>query len=143
MSETVVASAPEKSADEIADVQGSPDNRQIPIDKVGIKGIRHPVRVKDRSGREQTHPWRISICTLICPITSKALTCRGSWRCSMTMSTSSRSNRSDTCSSEMTEVLDAQSGHIEMTFPYFGRKGRSGHRGQESFGLRGNLHGPP
>ena len=33
----------------IADVQGSADSRQIPIDKVGIKDIRHPVRVKDRS----------------------------------------------------------------------------------------------
>ena len=32
----------------LADVQGSVDTRQIPIDKVGIKDIRHPVRVKDR-----------------------------------------------------------------------------------------------
>ena len=39
----------------IEDVQGSPDARRIPIDKVGIKGIRHPVRVLDRStGRQET-----------------------------------------------------------------------------------------
>ncbi len=38
---------------DIADVPGSPDDRQIPIDKVGIKGIRHPVRVLDRSAGEQ------------------------------------------------------------------------------------------
>ncbi|MFT3733793.1 MAG: GTP cyclohydrolase FolE2 [Rhodocyclaceae bacterium] len=31
------------------DVQGSEDRRHIAIDKVGIKSIRHPVRVKDRS----------------------------------------------------------------------------------------------
>ena len=37
----------------IADVQGSADTRQIPIDKVGIKDIRHPVRIKDRSVGEQ------------------------------------------------------------------------------------------
>ena len=37
----------------IADVQASTDNRQIPINKVGIKGIRHPVRVRDRSSGEQ------------------------------------------------------------------------------------------
>ena len=37
----------------IADVQNSADTRQIPIDKVDIKDIRHPVRVKDRSGGEQ------------------------------------------------------------------------------------------
>ena len=37
----------------IADVQNSADTRRIPIDKVGIKDIRHPVRVKDRSVGEQ------------------------------------------------------------------------------------------
>ena len=35
--------------DEIADVQNSADTRHIAIDKVGIKDIRHPVRVRDRS----------------------------------------------------------------------------------------------
>ena len=37
----------------IADVQGRPDTRQIPSNKVGIKDIYHPVRVRDRSGGEQ------------------------------------------------------------------------------------------
>ena len=37
----------------IADVQSSADSRRIAIDKVGIKNIRHPVRIKDRSGHEQ------------------------------------------------------------------------------------------
>ncbi|MEK7667013.1 MAG: GTP cyclohydrolase, FolE2/MptA family, partial [Pseudomonadota bacterium] len=35
--------------DPIADVQNKPDIRHIAIDKVGIKDIRHPVLVKDRS----------------------------------------------------------------------------------------------
>src|ERR1051325_4514925 len=37
----------------IADVQNSPDTRRLPIDQVGIKDIRHPVRVKDKSQGEQ------------------------------------------------------------------------------------------
>jgi len=37
----------------IEDVQSSQDTRQIPINKVGIKDIRHPVRVRDRSAGEQ------------------------------------------------------------------------------------------
>ena len=37
----------------IADVQSSADTRRIPINKVGIKDIRHPIRVRDRSGGEQ------------------------------------------------------------------------------------------
>ena len=34
-------------------MQGRPDTRRIPINKVGIKDIYHPVRVLDRSGGEQ------------------------------------------------------------------------------------------
>lgn len=34
---------------EIADVQGSADARRIPIDRVGIKDIRHPLQVRDRA----------------------------------------------------------------------------------------------
>ena len=37
----------------VEDVQGHPDTRQIPINKVGIKDIYHPVRVKDRANGEQ------------------------------------------------------------------------------------------
>lgn len=33
----------------IPDVQNLPDGRQIPIDKVGVKGLRYPICVKDRS----------------------------------------------------------------------------------------------
>ena len=35
----------------IEDVQSYADTRQIPIDRVGVKDINHPVRLKDRSGR--------------------------------------------------------------------------------------------
>ncbi len=42
-----------ESAETIADVQASPDLRQLPIQMVGIKDIRHPIRVKDRSQGEQ------------------------------------------------------------------------------------------
>ena len=48
----VAIDAPARTV-EIPDVQGSPDTRNIAIDKVGIKGIRHPVRVRDRSQGEQ------------------------------------------------------------------------------------------
>jgi GTP cyclohydrolase IB len=37
----------------IPDVQGSADTRHLAIDKVGIKAIRHPVRVADRDGGVQ------------------------------------------------------------------------------------------
>ena len=34
----------------IPDVQNTPDRRNIDIDKVGIRGIRHPVKIRDKSG---------------------------------------------------------------------------------------------
>ncbi|MDP1957348.1 MAG: GTP cyclohydrolase, FolE2/MptA family, partial [Rhodocyclaceae bacterium] len=34
----------------IPDVQSSLDSRQLPINKVGIKDIRHPFKVLDKSG---------------------------------------------------------------------------------------------
>ena len=37
----------------IEDVQNREDTRKIPINKVGIKDIRHPLRVRDRSMGEQ------------------------------------------------------------------------------------------
>ena len=41
-------------ATDIEDVQNRTDTRQLPIHKVGIKDIEHPVRVLDRSGGEQS-----------------------------------------------------------------------------------------
>ena len=38
---------------QIADVQNSADTRQIAINKVGIKDIRHPMRIRDRSEGDQ------------------------------------------------------------------------------------------
>src|SRR2546423_1810206 len=37
----------------IPDVQSAPDSRKLAIDKVGIKAIRHPVRIQERSGQAQ------------------------------------------------------------------------------------------
>ncbi|MBP8163576.1 MAG: GTP cyclohydrolase I FolE2, partial [Propionivibrio sp.] len=44
--------APQQPAS-MADVQSSADTRQIAINRVGIKAIRHPVRVLDRTGGVQ------------------------------------------------------------------------------------------
>src|ERR671923_1171544 len=37
----------------IPDVQSTPDSRKLAIDKVGIKAIRHPIQIKERSGGVQ------------------------------------------------------------------------------------------
>src|SRR5258705_523502 len=37
----------------IADVQSTPDTRRLAIDRVGIKSIRHPAKIKERDGGVQ------------------------------------------------------------------------------------------
>ena len=45
-----ITSLPDTASMTIEDVQGRADTRRIPINRVGIKDIRHPVRVSERSG---------------------------------------------------------------------------------------------
>ena len=102
----------------LPDVQSSQDTRAIAINKVGIKDIRHPVQVKDRTGQIQhtianfnmyvdlphefkgthmsrfveilnNHDWEITV---------------DSFKIMLT---------------EMTNRLDAEVGHIEMCFHFF------------------------
>jgi len=118
------------SVAEVEDVQSRPDTRALPINRVGIKDIRHPVRVKDRSAGEQhtiatfnmyvslphdfkgTHMSRfVEILHGGREISVESF--RGMLRA-------------------MTERLEADTGHIEMSFPFFVMK-RAPVSGVESF----------
>lgn len=105
----------------IADVQSSRDTRQIPIDKVGIKDIRHPVRVRDRSSGDQ-HTIATFNMYVNLPHDFK-----GTHMSRFVQILNSHEYEIGVESFkdmliEMTERLEAQAGHIEMTFPYFVNK---------------------
>lgn len=105
----------------IPDVQNSADTRQLAINKVGIKDIRHPVRVRDRSAGEQhtiatfnmyvnlphnfkgTHMSRF---VEILNVPGREISV-GSFKSMLV---------------EMTNRLEAEAGHIEMHFTYFIKK---------------------
>jgi len=103
------------------DVQGSEDTRQIPINKVGIKDIRHPVRVADRSGGEQHTIANFNMYVNL-PHNFKGT------HMSRFVEILNEHEREITVKSfkvmlsEMVERLEATSGHIEMSFPYFVNK---------------------
>ncbi len=105
----------------IPDIQASQDTRRIPINKVGIKGIRHPVRVLDRSGGEQHTIAQFNMYVDL-PHDFKGT------HMSRFVEILNNHEREITVQSirdmlqEMTERLEAESGHIEMTFPYFVNK---------------------
>ena len=106
---------------EIEDVQGSADTRRIAINKVGIKDIRHPVRVKDRSQGEQHTIANFSMYVFL-PHNFK-----GTHMSRFVQILNSHEREISVESfkdmlSEMVERLESERGHIEMSFPYFVNK---------------------
>jgi GTP cyclohydrolase I len=102
----------------IADVQNAPDTRRIPIDKVGIKDIRHPVRVKDRSQGEQHTIARFNMYVGL-PHNFKG-THMSRFVEILNHHEYEISVKSFTAMlAEMRDRLEAHTGHIEMGFPYF------------------------
>lgn len=102
----------------IEDVQGHPDTRKIRIDKVGIKDIRHPVRIADRDGGEQ-HTVATFNLYVDLPHNFKGT------HMSRFVEILNRHEREISVKSfremlsEVTERLEAEVGHVEMRFPYF------------------------
>lgn len=102
----------------IADVQSSVDTRHIPINKVGIKDIRHPIRMRDRAGGEQH---TVATFSMYVDLPEKF---KGT-HMSRFVEILNHYEREITVESfkdmlaAMTERLHAHSGYIEMRFPYF------------------------
>ncbi len=102
----------------IEDVQGRADLRQIPINKVGIKDIYHPIRVRDRAGGEQHTIANFNMYVDL-PHDFKGT------HMSRFVEILHRGEREISVDSfglmlaDMTSHLDASAGHIEMSFPYF------------------------
>ncbi len=102
----------------IADVQNKPDTRHIAIDKVGIKDIRHPVRVKDRSQGEQHTIAHFNMYVEL-PHNFK-----GTHMSRFVEILNSHDPEISVESfkdmlTEMSARLEANTWHIEMSFPYF------------------------
>ncbi len=109
---------PENNKPAIADVQNSPDSRQIAINKVGIKDIRHPIRVKDRSDGEQHTIANFNMYVDL-PHNFKGTHMSRFVEILNTQEREISITSFNDMLKEMTIRLEANSGHIEMNFPYF------------------------
>jgi len=102
----------------IPDVQGTADTRELAINKVGIKDIRHPVIVKDRSDGQQ-HTIATFNMFVFLPHQFKGT------HMSRFVSILNDHEKEISYTSfnemlrEMATLLEAESGYIEMRFPYF------------------------
>src|SRR5436189_2462356 len=122
----------------IPDVQGSEDRRKLAIDQVGIKAIRHPIRVAERSGDVQhtvatfnmyvglPHQFKFTVATFNMYV-GLPHQFKGTHmsRFVEILNAHEREISVETFKlmlDEMVERLEARSGHIEMTFPYFVNK---------------------
>ena len=108
----------DKATGTLPDVQNSQDTRAIAINKVGIKDIRHPVQVKDRTGKVQhtianfnmyvdlPHNFKGTHMSRFVEILNNH-----EWEITV--------DSFKTMLTEMTKRLDAECGHIEMSFQFF------------------------
>ena len=102
----------------IPDVQSSADTRRLAIDKVGIKAIRHPIKVAEKGGGVQ-HTIATFNMYVGLPHHFKGT------HMSRFVEILNAHEREISVESfkvmlrEMVERLEAETGHIEMAFPYF------------------------
>lgn len=105
-------------ANAIPDVQNLEDRRHLAINKVGIKAIRHPVRLKEKEGGVQ-HTIATFKMFVGLPHNFKGT------HMSRFVEILNSKEREISVESfepmlrEMVQKLEAETGHIEMTFPYF------------------------
>jgi GTP cyclohydrolase I len=102
----------------IPDVQSTPDTRRLAIDRVGIKSIRHPAKIKERNGGVQHTVAHFNMYVGL-PHHFKGTHMS---RFVEILNAHEREISPDTFRlmlREMVKKLEAVSGHIEMSFPYF------------------------
>ena len=105
----------------IPDVQGSADNRRLAIDRVGIKAVRHPVRIADKSGGVQ-HTVAVFNMYVHLPHNFKGTHMSRFVEILNSHEREISVESFETILREMVERLEAESGRIEMSFPYFVNK---------------------
>ena len=100
------------------DIQNQPDFRKIPINKVGIKGLKYPIKVLDKTMGLQSTIAQISM------YVDLPHNCKGTHMSRFVeilhlfrtkVSLESLTNILE----DMKKILGAKSSHIEITFPYF------------------------
>jgi GTP cyclohydrolase I len=107
-----------KDLHNIPDVQATPDARKLAIDKVGIKAIRHPIQIMQRTGGVQHTIANFNMYVGL-PHQFKGT------HMSRFVEILNAHEREITVETfkvmlqEMVEKLEAEEGRIEMTFPYF------------------------
>jgi GTP cyclohydrolase I len=100
------------------DVQSYPDSRKIAIDKVGIKSIRHPIRVADKASGVQ-HTVATFNMYVYLPHHFKGTHMSRFVEILNGYEREISVENFEDMLRQMVSRLEAESGHVEMNFPYF------------------------
>lgn len=106
------------SAYEMPDMQKREDNRKIPIDKVGVKDIRYPIILLDKSKERQQTVARINMYVDL-PHHFKGTHMSRFIEILNQFHGEINIERMDQILRHMKDHLEASSAHLEMEFPYF------------------------
>lgn len=107
-----------KGAAMLHDTQSSRDERRLGIDKVGVKGLRHPIEVKDKAHQRQSTVATIAL-SVDLPHHFKGTHMS---RFVEVLNAHGRLIQVETIPqilAELQQRLDAESAHLEMEFPFF------------------------
>ena len=107
----------------LVDVQGAADTRNIAINKVGIKAIRHPVKIAERPAPDGEAPVQHTVATFNMTV-GLPQEFKGTHMSRFVEILNAHEKEISVESfhvmlKEMVIRLEARSGHIEMKFPYF------------------------
>lgn len=100
------------------DIQNQPDFRNISIDKVGIKGLKYPVKVLDKTRGTQSTVAEINMYVDL-PHQSKGTHMSRFVEILHASRTQVSLESLKIILEDMKKILGAESSHIEITFPYF------------------------
>ncbi|PIE62300.1 MAG: GTP cyclohydrolase I FolE2 [Desulfobacter postgatei] len=100
------------------DMQNQPDFRNIPIDKVGIKGLKYPVVVRDKAKGSQSTVAEINMYVDL-PHQCKGTHMSRFVELLHTVNTPVSPESLTSILDDMKASLGAKSAHIEISFPYF------------------------
>jgi GTP cyclohydrolase IB len=103
------------------DVQSTPDTRQIPIQRVGVKGVRHPLTVRTQAGEVQptVGTWNLDVHL---PAEQKGTHMSRFVALLEENKAPLEPATFRTMLAAMLEKLEAEAGRIEVSFPYFVNK---------------------
>ena len=100
------------------DVQASLDTRQIPINRVGIKDIQHPITVQNRDGSKSSSIATFSMSVSL-PHDQKGTHMSRFIQMLNESETVISAKNFHKMLNDMVQRLEADAGYIEMQFPYF------------------------